>query len=859
MADETAKTNRIHTVENIMHRSIYRSWALLLVGLGLAPMALAQNLPKDELLADRAELILLGRVLDRDPLVGIGLAETDYLIEVESVVKGGLLHSPLVVRVANGGIPLANGLEIFGTELLRLGEQILLFLRPIGDDAMTFEIVDTSLGAFHIQTFNGREVAYRSFWPAQEPFDAGLPGIEHAQLRDLELFRRWLDRHAGGIDAKVDYFRAENTADLVDSRNGTPARRPLGKQVGVGVLKGLPSNGMVSDPADGTDPSFPDLISANLSSNGSSMTLRSQYVANTFNVGNARTAYYIDLDENIATGFGAISDETTNTLGVERIIKVHNNQAQVRLYNPTAPPGGPLFTIVDNLPATPLADGHLVTLSLDLFDDDSVFAYKVLVDQVFGPVYTRPWDYMPNLNLPPATTRAPVVIPATPSNLQADAGSPEQVQLTWDDNSTNENRFEIERRTDVSSYQLIANVAANSTSFTDNGISSATSYSYRIRASNAAGDSAYSNVASITTPGEAAPSDLVANATSESEIALAWTDNAANESGYSVEIQSSDGSFGVLQSLSADSGNATVGGLSEATAYTFRVRATGGAGDSSPSNEASATTFFANSEPCVAGPNTLCLNDGRFKAEVTWGDFTGETGLATDAGLASADSGLMYFFSPDNWEMVVKVLDGCAVTDHFWVFAAVTTNVEYTLTVTDTLTGLTKDYTNPLGDASPALTDTEAFATCAAQAPPAGSPATDSRAAVKQARPAAPVKQTGSCTASDTSLCVNQERFQVEVDWTTQEGSGSGHVDPFQSADSGLFWFFSPNNLEMLVKVLDGCAINGRVWVFAAASTDVEYTLRVLDTETGVEKRYLNIAGNAAAAITDTDAFEACP
>ncbi|MCP3961636.1 MAG: hypothetical protein GY719_27665 [bacterium] len=68
----------------------------------------------------------------------------------------------------------------------------------------------------------------------------------------------------------------------------------------------------------------------------------------------------------------------------------------------------------------------------------------------------------------------------------------------------------------------------------------------------------------------------------------------------------------------------------------------------------------------------------------------------------------------------------------------------------------------------------------------------------------------------------------------------------------------SPNNWEMLVKVLDGCAINDRVWVFAAATTDVEYTLRVTDTVTGVEKLYPNVAGNAAAAVTDTEAFDAC-
>ena len=74
--------------------------------------------------------------------------------------------------------------------------------------------------------------------------------------------------------------------------------------------------------------------------------------------------------------------------------------------------------------------------------------------------------------------------------------------------------------------------------------------------------------------------------------------------------------------------------------------------------------------------------------------------------------GSFWFFSDDNLDMVVKVIDECGFNDHFWVFAEATTNVEYTLMVTDTATGATKAYSNELGVASPAVTDTSAFATC---------------------------------------------------------------------------------------------------------------------------------------------------
>ena len=78
----------------------------------------------------------------------------------------------------------------------------------------------------------------------------------------------------------------------------------------------------------------------------------------------------------------------------------------------------------------------------------------------------------------------------------------------------------------------------------------------------------------------------------------------------------------------------------------------------------------------------------------------------------TADSGLFWFFDPNNWEMMVKVLDGCALNGHYWVFAAATTTVEYTLTVTDTLTGETAVYHNPLGTRAVAINDTDALAVC---------------------------------------------------------------------------------------------------------------------------------------------------
>lgn len=121
----------------------------------------------------------------------------------------------------------------------------------------------------------------------------------------------------------------------------------------------------------------------------------------------------------------------------------------------------------------------------------------------------------------------------------------------------------------------------------------------------------------------------------------------------------------------------------------------------------------ANKASCTADAQTFCFQNDRFAVQVNWKNFSAETGVGTVVDQPVSDnSGVFWFFNAGNWEMLVKVLDGCSFNGHFWVFSAATTDVEYTLTVTDTDTGATATYTNPLGNAAAALTDTEALETC---------------------------------------------------------------------------------------------------------------------------------------------------
>lgn len=117
------------------------------------------------------------------------------------------------------------------------------------------------------------------------------------------------------------------------------------------------------------------------------------------------------------------------------------------------------------------------------------------------------------------------------------------------------------------------------------------------------------------------------------------------------------------------------------------------------------------------------------------------------------------------------------------------------------------------------------------------------------------------CTPSATVLCFEDRdsEFAVSVTWQKPNGAtGVGTVVPGFSSSSGVFWFFDPTNWELLVKELDGCAIDGRFWIFSAATTNVHYQLTVLDTRSRVQKMYFNFQGVAAPAVTDTQAFATC-
>ena len=115
---------------------------------------------------------------------------------------------------------------------------------------------------------------------------------------------------------------------------------------------------------------------------------------------------------------------------------------------------------------------------------------------------------------------------------------------------------------------------------------------------------------------------------------------------------------------------------------------------------------------CSTSRTALCVGEGRFRAEVTFTGVHDRPGRGKVIADGTPDSGIFWFFDSDNWEVMVKVLDGCAVNDHFWVFAAASTDVDYRLTVTDQITGRVVQYAHERGSPARAVADVEAFGVC---------------------------------------------------------------------------------------------------------------------------------------------------
>ncbi|QLE02216.1 fibronectin type III domain-containing protein [Galbibacter sp. BG1] len=212
---------------------------------------------------------------------------------------------------------------------------------------------------------------------------------------------------------------------------------------------------------------------------------------------------------------------------------------------------------------------------------------------------------------------APQDPPASPSSLIAAAFSENQIDLTWNDNSTNENGFSIQQLTD-GNWEALATVSANVSSYSATNLEADKSYSFRVRATNSGGNSNWSNVASATTdplPSDPpnAPSNLTTSTVSSSSISLTWTDNSNDENGFKVERKIGSETFSEVAMVNSNTSSFLDTGLNEETTYYYRVRSYNSNGNSAYTATKSGTTGSGNDNGC---PNPNLVLNGEFNNEL---------------------------------------------------------------------------------------------------------------------------------------------------------------------------------------------------------------------------------------------------
>jgi FtsP/CotA-like multicopper oxidase with cupredoxin domain len=227
----------------------------------------------------------------------------------------------------------------------------------------------------------------------------------------------------------------------------------------------------------------------------------------------------------------------------------------------------------------------------------TLYSYRVVALNTIG----LGGDY-PSLTT--QSTTAPMTIIQAPSNLTATLQAGPQARLTWTDNAGNESGYVVERSVDGgATFTNLANLAANTTSYVNTGLSLGATYVYRVAAKSAVGMSAYSNAASVTVPtaAPAAPGNFAAangaNGKGNSRtVVLTWQDLSTNEGSFTIQRATNATFTSGLTTITAAANTTTLTqtGLARNTQYWYRIQSTNIVGSSAWVN---ATPFPIRTNP----------------------------------------------------------------------------------------------------------------------------------------------------------------------------------------------------------------------------------------------------------------------
>lgn len=175
---------------------------LLALALAAAPAAATTIVPlADPVLVDRAPVVLVGSVEGTLPATG-ERPVTDWLVSVEQVLKGEIADGAIVVRVLGGETATGERLTIYGAPRFARNERVLLFVAPRPDG--TFAVEQFLQGAFHVVHTGSRQAAVRDLTEVQV-LGGRRGGNRVPLLRDFEAFRDWIADRAAGVESRPDY------------------------------------------------------------------------------------------------------------------------------------------------------------------------------------------------------------------------------------------------------------------------------------------------------------------------------------------------------------------------------------------------------------------------------------------------------------------------------------------------------------------------------------------------------------------------------------------------------------------------------------------------------------------------------
>jgi titin len=216
-------------------------------------------------------------------------------------------------------------------------------------------------------------------------------------------------------------------------------------------------------------------------------------------------------------------------------------------------------------------------------------------------------------------------IPTAPSNLSLLVGGTSQIRVSWTDNSTNEQFFNLYRSTDGVSYPFGITLPAGSTTYLNTGLSAGTTYFYRVNAANTGGTSGFAGPVSATTVPTipVAPSNLRFTNRTTTRLDLAWNDNSNNESGFLIQSSLTGVTYTNLDTVGANVTGYEVRGLNVGTTYFFQVAAFNAGGTSSFSGATSWQTLpNAPATPAF----TSILAGSSTQININWTNVANETG-----------------------------------------------------------------------------------------------------------------------------------------------------------------------------------------------------------------------------------------